>query len=189
MLKYLFIISILFVQACGLFETREPEEPKGQGSGYIPAATPEILIENMKKSFNERNTANYISLFADSSVSGIVFRFLPSAGASVKYPWLSDWKLYDEEQYFNKIKNLDNYNSGKGLTLSFKEKNLAVDSALYLYDYSILLKNENQSLSEYKGIARFTMKTDGTGNWIISEWTDIQTGSDLSWSDLKGIYH
>ena len=114
-----------------------------------------------------------------------------SAMAVLSDPKLNKSRLHYMKaiQYFNKIKNLDNYNSGKGLTLSFKEKNLAVDSALYLYDYSILLKNENQSLSEYKGIARFTMKTDGTGNWIISEWTDIQTGSDLSWSDLKGIYH
>ncbi len=191
--KYLLTIFfiVLLISGCDLLTTRKAEKPDTGRSSFIAATTIEQLFENLKDSFREKIVRNYESCFVDSSFLDKRYKFYPEAKATTKYNILNEWNLESERQYFSNL-----------LTSIPKDKSIIVnlfnevssrqgDSALYNYDYSVILPHANtETLThEYRGSAQFKVNLDDNNHWVITEWIDISTNDFPSWSELKGKFY
>ncbi|MCW8849148.1 MAG: hypothetical protein OQJ81_04145 [Melioribacteraceae bacterium] len=187
------ILLISFVIAfyrCDLLTTREAEEPERSRSSYIIPTTPEQLFTNLRNSFSEKITNDYLNSFVDSSFSDIAFSFTASSQAIFKYGVLSVWDLESEEKYFN---NLINAIGNKGniiLSLNLLETSIDGNSQSRSYNYAIKIPLIDESTPQlFEGIALFKVVLDDNNQWVIAEWSDIENGDSPTWSELKGRFY
>ncbi len=191
-MKYAYLILFLsFLNlGCELFTTRDPEVPDTPRSNFQVASTPEILINNLIDAFQDKNAENYMYCFVDSSFSEKKFSFQPSASAGSQYTFLKNWNLTDEKQYFINLTNSISGSSSIVLSLTDEEKSLFGDSLTYFATYGLNIPTSNDQLPKYyQGKLSFTIIRDSRSQWVISSWQDIQSGTNFSWSDLKGRYY
>ena len=188
------IIFILFVilafGGCDLLSTRDAEDPERSRSSFIIPTTPEQLFTNLRNSFSEKISNDYLNSFVDSSFSEISFSYSSSPQANFKYSVLSEWDLESEEKYFN---NLINAVGNKGtiiLSLNLLETSIDGNSQSRSYNYSILVPLIDESIPElFEGIALFKVILDDNNQWVIAEWSDIENGDNPTWSELKGRFY
>ncbi len=186
-MKLVYFTLIIFLFSCGLTDTRQPEDPETPRSDFIAATTPEILFNNLTKSLEEKITENYLSSFVDTSFLNIKYSFIPSASSLNQFSDLANWNIESERQFFNNLKAVAVENSPIILVLQNENSNIQIDSAIYEYDYNITLTTSDASLSNmYEGSVRFTIHRDSRNWWVISKWEDIESGTNPSWSELKG---
>jgi len=183
------LLLIITITACDLLTTRSPERPNNSKSNQLTAVTPEILFQNLRNSFKEKFTDNYIACFVDTVFLKKKFKFIASPSAASQYPILNDWNLNLEKQYFNNLISLTQSNRPIILTLTEIANNNFGDSAVYQFDYILILPFTDESKkSTFTGAARFTINLDQSNKWVITKWEDIQKGKNPSWSNLKGEY-
>ncbi|MGD8781509.1 MAG: hypothetical protein PVH88_21405 [Ignavibacteria bacterium] len=186
-MKLKFLIILLLFYGCGLMETRDPEEPETTRSNFISPTTPDILFNNLVESFEEKITENYISCFVDASFLDEQYQFIPSASSLTRFSDLSNWDIESERQYFNNLKSSTEEDSPIVLSLENEYADIQIDNAVYEYDYSLTLTTDDESLSaEYEGSVRFTIQIDSRNWWVVTKWEDFESGTNPSWSELKG---
>lgn len=178
---------MLFLVSCDLFLTRDPEEPKLSRNSFKSPLTPEILFENLENSFSQKNNESYKSCFVENTFLSLPFKFVPSSTAAVSDPALLSWDLQKEFQYFFNLTKSDANNS-ISLELENEVWNTVDEKRIYKYDYVITISG-SIGTSQYLGASQFEIQLDQRNQWVIVEWRDIQTGADLTWSDLKGAYY
>lgn len=189
MKKHIIILVLILTVACDVLTTREPEEPTKARLDFTAPVSPEILFENLKKSFENKSIENYLSCLVDETYLEKAFKFYPSSKSLTIDPKLSDWTLVDEEQYFfNLIKS--NENNSLTLQLSNEQWNSLNDYRSYRYDYLIVINNSFDASTElFQGSLQFDIYQDSRNFWVITEWRDIQLEDFKSWSELKGGYY
>lgn len=176
--------------ACDMFSTRPSEKPESPRTNYNIATTPDILIQNLKDSFKDKVTENYLSCFIDSSFSGKRFMFVPSAESTSKYPFLVNWSLQGERSYFVNLINSVVQNSPIILSFENEEQNFSGDSTIFSAQYTFNIPvMDDQKPKYYQGSLRFTMIRDNRLQWVIHRWEDIKDEKFPSWSELKGRYY
>jgi hypothetical protein len=187
-MKYIIIIFIVMqIVSCDLFSTRDPEEPSGFRNNFNSPTTPDVLFENFQSSFNDKTIENYTSNFIDSLYLHNTYKFVPAGDAATEFPRLLDWTLEDEKQYFTRLTSSVPTNQKLGLTLSFVEKTVYVDSAVYNYNYTITVNSNDENIPRFcAGSSQFTINIDERNFWVITKWLDISNNQDNSWSVLKG---
>jgi hypothetical protein len=185
----LFLFAFLF-SSCDLFSTRSPENPEAPRTSYQTPTTPEILIQNLKDSFKDKVVENYIMCFVDSSFTSRKFRFYPSAGSSSKYPFLLNWNLQGERQYFINLTNSIDNSSQILVDFTNEEKNFQGDSTSYSAGYFITVPTQDEQKPKYyQGNIHLTLIRDSRLQWVIADWQDIKNENYPSWSELKGGYY
>jgi len=190
---FVYIILLLFLISCDLFQTRPPEGPDQSKSNYTPPSQYDILIQNIIYSFADKNTDNYRKSFelVDDLTSN-TFAFIPSSSAQVAYQGIWDgWDVQAEEQYFNNIKTTVPDELPMTLTLSMDPASfsvLSVDSVKYSSRYSISIPQRTSDPLNYQGNVELTLVRDSRQIWVIYYWKDYAIGDSPSWSDLKGSY-
>ena len=184
------LFQIVFF-GCDIFETRTPEEPDTGRTTFITPTTPDQLFENMTKAFEEKVLENYMACFVDPAFSDKGFVFVPTAGAISAYSTLASWDLQSERSYFNNLRTLPGEGNPIILTLSeIADPIRTGDSAVYQFNYRILLQLEDDRNSEeFRGSLLFRIYRDSRQQWCIGEWQDNNINDYLSWSDLKGRYY
>ncbi len=189
-LHILFILLIPFHLSCDLFMTRDPEDPADRKSNFQSAFVPEIVIENLKYSFEDKNVQNYLACFVDTSFSARSFHFQPSSEALSQYQFLGQgWSLNDEQRYLNSI--IASVPTDFPLILSFTDETFSRsgDTVVYSASYSINLPFIQPETSIYQGNVQFNMTNDARSVWVIYYWQDIKLQNNPSWSELKGKYY
>ncbi len=192
MKSYIQYIVLIFglVVSCDLFQPRDSEDPIISRANYIAATTPDILFSNLISAFDEKFTDNYIRSFVDTTFLSKKFRFIPSAASVAQYNILTQWDLRAERQYFDKIRTIPAEGAGIRLTLLNENSNLQGDSAIFSYDYNIILPTSDESIpSLYQGSSQFKIYLDSRNQWVIGEWEDTKLENTPSWSDLKGRFY
>lgn len=188
--QIIFITTIFLVSACELFTTRDPEDPADRKSNFQSAFIPEIVIENLKNSFADKNVQNYLACFVDTSFSSRTFQFQPSSEALSQYQFLgSGWGLSDEQRYLNSV--VASIPQDFPLILSFSDESFSRsgDTVVYSASYSINLPFIQPETSVYQGNVQFNMTNDARSVWVIYFWQDIKLPNIPSWSELKGKYY
>lgn len=186
-MKLFISISIVIILAgCDIFETRDAEKPNQSRSNYETATLPEILIQNLKNSFADKDAVNYQNCFV-SGFSDKEFQFIPSSTALSVYQNLwTTWNVDDEMQYFNALKS--RVPEGVPITVTLSEQPESFvsfgDSVKYTSAYSINIPDQDPSV--YEGNAEFSLIRDSRSVWVIYLWKDNAIGDSPSWSDLKG---
>ncbi|MDH3267751.1 MAG: hypothetical protein OEM46_02735 [Ignavibacteria bacterium] len=183
-IKICFFSSLLILQACDIFESREPESPNETKSSYRVPVEPPDVIENIKNSFKDKNANDYKKNF--SSGSPLVdrnFYFFPSSNVLNIFP--TDWTIAQEFQYFNNLVIRVPQSIPIVLSFSDEQYELQADSAVYSAKYFISVPVQNSAPVIYEGNLRFLMSTDINAAWVIYYWEDIATQNSKSWSELK----
>jgi hypothetical protein len=189
-MKFLsFILSTaLFFSGCGLFSTRSAEAPDQPRSDFQQAVTPDILIENLVNSLQDKDVENYMATFSDPSFGGRTFTFSPSSSALSQYPSLSEgWGTKNEEQYFNNL--IAKVSSSQSITLTLTNVSTSPqgDSLIYTASYTLNVPNSDPNLPQYyAGDLKFNMMIDSRSVWTIYYWQDSKNSDNPTWSDLKG---
>ena len=174
----------ILLQACDIFESREPENPNETKSSYRVPVEPTDVIENLKNSFKDKNSNDYKKNF--SSGSPLVdrnFYFIPSSNVQNIFP--TDWTIAQEFQYFNNLVIRVPQSIPMALSFSDEQYDLQADSAVYSAKYLISVPVQNSAPINYEGNLRFLMTTDINAAWVIYYWEDIATQTSKSWSELK----
>jgi len=183
------VCALLLPLRCSLFEPREPEPPTQSSFDYRPPTVPSIVISNLQNAVAQKNSANYISCFADPVKTKRAFAFVPSAEASAQYPGLlADWTVADELSYFQNLVAKSAPNGFSSLLLTPKSSVVTADSVIYSFDYTLTFEHTE---SGFPTIARGTLQFSiGTDNnfWTIYRWSDFKTTTDITWSLVKGKF-
>jgi hypothetical protein len=180
-------LSLFFVFGCDIFESRDPEQPNQSRSNYDTPSEPQIVIQNLKNAFSDKNADNYRKNFASGPpLVDRNFFFLPTNQALSRNPNLwAGWTTEDEFQYFNNL--IIRTPEELPITLSLFSENYSPlgDSTIYTAEYSINVPNLSGAPDIYEGSLKFSMITDNQAAWIIYYWEDITKENNRSWSDLK----
>ena len=186
-LKICFFSSLMILQACDIFESRDPQSPDEPKSSYTVPVEPTDVIENLKNSFKDKNSNYYKKNF--SSGLPLVdrnFYFIPSSNDLNIIP--ADWTTSQEFQYFNNLVIQAPQDFPISLTLTDEQYDLQADSAIYAAKYFISVPVLNSVPVNYEGNLRFIMVTDRNAAWVIYFWEDIASQGLKSWSNLKSEY-
>lgn len=189
-MKNVFLLSLFFLSSCDFLTTRTAEEPDIGRSSFVVATTPEQLFKNLTESFREKIERNYESCFVDSSFLNKRFTFYPSSEATAKFSVLSYWDIDSEKHYFRNLITYIPTEKTIVVNLFNETSSQQGDSALYNFDYTILLPNiSNQVELDYRGSTQFRINLDANNQWVITEWRDISSEEYASWSELKGRFY
>lgn len=188
-MKKLAIILLMFsAVSCGIFETRDAEPPDQQRSNYVPATSPEILIQNLIDSFADKDVVNYQNTFV-TGLSNRNFTFVPSSTALSRFQNLwPTWNIDSEVQYFNNMKTSvpDEFPVIlSGLSLSPESFSIFGDSLKYNSEYFISVPQINSEPLIFQGNLELSMINVSTV-WLVYYWKDNAIEDNPSWSDLKG---
>jgi len=181
----------LLVAGCGLFDTREPEDPSVIRSTFDPPTEPSIVLGNIEASFRELNEVNYLKCFTDS-LSGGELEFYPTAEAASRYGIFLNWSKAQEQEYFLNIRS--RLPTGSVLSLTFDPPSVqsqTSDSSQVEVAYDLVVPHGQQSVPDRgRGRAQFVLVLDRrTGFWAIRRWTDLGIdATTTSWSDIKGAF-
>lgn len=185
------LFMILLLSGCDLFTTRDPENPDENRANFLPPKEPAVVIENLKNSFNDKNTQNYIACFVDTLFVDKAFIFLPSSEAVSAYAFLAqDWGLDDERRYFNSV--VAKVPKDFPMTLTFSDESyssLSGDTLIYSANYFINIPHNSSEPKNYSGNLQFNMIRDSRSDWAIYYWKDTRSSNLPSWSEMKGIFY
>ncbi len=187
MKKLFFILFLLTLLSCDVFETRNAETPEDTRSNYTSPFTREDLISNLINSFSDKNAENYKKSFAMfPELVAKEFSFFPSSQALNQYQIWDNWNVDDEFRYFTNLVN--STPSQYPINLSFSNELFSPtnDGFIYTSDYFISVPQLNSDPKTYSGSLRFNLTTNINNFWVIYSWEDIAESGSLSWSDLKG---
>ena len=183
----IFIMLLISVVSCDIFETRDAEPPDRSRSNYQPAIFPKILIQNLIDSFADKDALNYQNTFV-TGLSNRVFTFVPSSTALSRFQnlWLT-WNIDDEVLYFNNMKTSVPDDLPVSLSLSLSDESFIIfgDSLKYNSEYFISVPQRNSKTLIFQGNLELSMINANTV-WLVYFWKDNAIEDNPSWSDLKG---
>jgi hypothetical protein len=189
-IHFIFFLSLLILNSCDLFKTRNPQEPEDNSISFLPATSPNILFSNFTQSFVGLNTENYYDCFVKiDNYFAYDYTFLPEPNALARFSGVfSQWNAQSERTFLIGLKS--NIEKGFKPELIWSNGNyeaISPDSAIYLSEYQLQIFSQKK-LEYYSGIARLSFIRSNNGIWYIKTWQDISTNqSDTSktWSILK----
>lgn len=187
----IFLATMLGVLGCDIFDTREPESPTQTSSNFLPPTQPEVVLENLRNAVSEQNIENYLRSFVDSTFSTRRFEFIPTLDAQSQYfTVFSNWSLQSEREYFENLRSQTAPSAFSSLIFNDDRfESLQSDSAVYNANYRLVFQHSRPGTpTEAKGNTLFYLSTDSRNNWVIHRWVDLKTGTDFSWSELKGRF-
>ncbi len=182
------MVSVLLV-SCGIFETRDPEQPGQSGSNFVPPTEPSLVFSNMENAFRDMNAVNYLRSFSDLASANRNFVFEPTFEAQQSYGGVfAEWTRDDEQKYFDNVKS--NVQSGQTPTLNFSEPILTLqgDSAQYEATYRLTIPQAQTNIQVAEGRAYFYLIADKAGTWVVWRWVDTAPPDSFAWSDVKGQF-
>jgi hypothetical protein len=191
-IKYLFLIFTVlfilsFVQGCGIFETRSPEDPNQIRSNYEPPTTPDAVIRNLEFAIQDKNSNNY-----GKNISPIEYTYIPDAKARLLYGTIfNEWNQSSERLYYENLISQTNKNTSSKLFLSNKTTNLiSPDSAITTADYILVYPHNKANIPiSSTGNLRLTFNADENAFFHITKWEDFRKNdSDFTWSEIKANF-
>jgi hypothetical protein len=184
------IFLCLSLISCDLFETRKPNDPSQKSGNFVPATEPYIVFDNLKNSFQDKNSVNYLRCIADTVRSDYSFTFEPTPQARSKYSDFMQWTKSDEELYFLKmISELQIGAVPKLEFLTLTPQSPGPDSVQYEATYRLTVPHTQLGVpTQVSGGAQFFLVADKSQNWTIRRWIDINDQTDSTWSELKGAF-
>jgi hypothetical protein len=183
------------MSGCGLFSTRNPENPDTGKSTFQPPTSADIVIANFINAIQEKNIDNYITCLTDSAQSTKnLFSFQPSSEANAKYAAIfQNWSIASEKSCMSNLFN--NMPSDGFPVLNFTNSKFDVllpDSAVYITDYMLLAKHNLTNIpTSFSGTMQLTIIRHSSGLWNVDRWIDLSSNSDsvkITWSILKAQF-
>jgi hypothetical protein len=191
-MRILLLTGLLLLSGCGIFDTRDAEQPNQPRSNFVPPVRPEDVITNLQNALKDMNVENYISCFSDSSFADRQFRFAPSSTALSQFPIMAaGWGKREEQQYFLNLKN--RISEDRQATLTLGESLFGSpqgDSIIFTASYSLNVPHDDPDIPKiFEGDMSLGMLRDSRSFWVIYFWRDSKTNDFRTWSELKGRFY
>lgn len=184
---FFFLLTVFLVKGCGLFETRDPEQPETRRSTYSPPTSAQIVIENLSNSILEKNSENYNKCF-----SSVKYEYVPDARTLQLYEILfANWNQASEKRYLdNLILETDNDQTSVYLPSGARYTQITPDSAIYQATYNIIFQHRRTNVPKSgKGNLNIVISTDENDLFYIRKWEDFrQNDTDFTWSELRANF-
>lgn len=193
--KYLHIFIILFIgifllECKNPFKTRKSPPPKGQVGTWSTPSKPEIGLENLMYSYNEKIIENFNLCLSDTFVFSA-----PEDSIEREYLY-SDWDKSIEKMVTANIFNtsrqhpdsidfffIDFKTIGKG-EITDSTEILFVDYTLKIWRYK-----PEEEVIKAEGTSTFHLKETGLNWWSIYFWEDRpKSPGGYNWADFKAEY-
>jgi len=182
-----FLITVLLIKGCGIFDTRNPEEPANIRSTFVPPTTPEIVIDNLSFSILEKNSENYVKCISASN-----FLYVPDSKSQLVYGQIfENWDPLDEKRYMDNLISQTNTHASSVLFLDNEiYTQITSDSVSFQADYIIVYQHNRINLPKSAiGNLLLTLNTDENDLYSITRWQDFrQNDTDFTWSELKANF-
>lgn len=179
-----------FLPACNLLSTRDPQPPEQQ-SNFVPPTVASIVMDNFQSAVNDRDGVAYTRCFSDSAHGPMAFRFTPAADAQSYQSKFLTWGVKDETAYFLNLKSQVPAAATMSLYLdSLQTEAVSSDSTVFAASYTLVAQHSDPSRpTQARGRMHVTVKPDpSTQLWSITQWVDVATTSDPSWSVMKARF-
>ncbi len=175
--------------SCGLFETREPEQPSQSNCFSQPPTRPLIVITNLENAVIQKCVDTYAACFSPTG-SAHPYVFVPSPEGHEQYAAVfNDWTAGDEQAYFRNLVARSVTNGFSNLFLVPRDSVITADSVVYNFDYTLTFEHTEPGFpSAARGNLQFTLVPDANNFWAISRWADFKTTTDITWSLFKGKF-
>jgi len=184
----IFAVFIALIQGCGIFDTRDPEDPATIRSTYFPPTSAEIVIDNLEYAIQEKNSDNYSKCISNQS-----FKFSPDSRTLQVWGQLFDsWNQQTEKQYFDNLINLQE--GGNSTAVLFLDNQSMVqinsDSAQFQADYIFVFQHNRINLPKSsRGRMNLVLATDDNALFYIRRWEDFRMNdTDFTWSEFKANF-
>ncbi len=186
------LAAAVLLAGCGLFDTREPENPISSGSNFEQPTTPSVVLRNLENAIGYASAADYRRCFSDSSKGLPTYTFIPSAQGLAAAPTkLRNWGIDQEEEYARNVFSELAQGSAPSLVLTPSEvTNVPIgDSVQYIGTYTVRFPHTREGAErEAQGTLEFTMKLSRQNEWYIVRWRDITLENMTSWSLIKARF-
>jgi type 1 fimbria pilin len=193
------IVLLCAVLAGCIFSTRTPEPPNSSTTFiWIPATTPDLLIQNLSGALKTLDATDYIRVFISATEStnnsAKAFSFTPASDINQSSRAVfTDWGGSNEQQWVTNLASQLPPNSQITLLLTNEVEDQSSNSASLSYNYTISLPSSAPSVipGVVQGALQFQLAfittDEGTKEWRIISWSDYipQSGNGPTWSDLK----
>ena len=183
-----YFLLVMFYQGCGIFETRDPQEPETIRSTFYPPTSADIVIDNLSYSIIEKNSDNYFKCLSLNS-----FRYVPDSRSQQQWELIfNNWSVHAEKNYFdNLIARQEGGNSSAVLFLDNERlTQYSSDSARYQADYIFVFQhNQGNIPKSSRGRMSLTLATESDALYYIRRWEDFrQNDTDFTWSEFKANF-
>lgn len=183
------LIFLLILGGCGLFDTREPENPVGTPHFWTPPLSPGDVLDNITEAFSRRDDWLYMKSFAEPDFTDSAFIFFPDI-SSVSYDStiFANWDYYAEQTFIRNFFDLQILPQDSTVFIEFTPESEppGEDLPIYREYYSIVYGHANPNLPrEYSGRADIQFDRNRSGNWVIISWKDEKMGDYPSMTELK----
>ncbi len=184
----LFVLLVLFYQGCGIFDTRDPQEPESIRSTFFPPTSADLVIDNLSYSIQEKNSGNYNKCLSTEN-----FRYFPDSRSQLQYEQIFiNWNILSEKNYLdNLISRQEGGNSSAVLFLDNERlTQFSSDSAGYQADYIFVFQHNQANLPKSsRGRMSLILATDSDALFYIRRWEDFrQNDTDFTWSEFKANF-
>ena len=184
---FIFVLSILLIKGCGIFDTRDPEDPDTIRSTYVPPTTPELVIDNLTYSILEKNANNY-----SKCISTTQFSYIPDSKSQLIYGQIFlGWNNLSEKKYLDNLIGATENTSSSVLFLDNKNFTLInSDSASFNAQYIVVFQHRQANIPKSaKGNMTFYLSTDENNLFSITRGEEYkQNGPEFTWSQLKANF-
>jgi hypothetical protein len=184
----LFVILVIFYQGCGIFDTRDPEDPETIRSTYFPPTSADIVIDNLSYSIQEKNSNNYNKCLSMES-----YQYIPDSRSQLQYEQIFiNWTVQAEKNYLdNLISRQEGGNSSAVLFVDNERlTQYSSDSAGYQADYIFVFQHNQANIPKSsRGRMSLILATDNDALFYIRRWEDFrQNDTDFTWSEFKANF-
>jgi hypothetical protein len=175
---------------CGLFDTRNPEDPKPVGVAWIPPTEPETLFVDIKNQIEGKVVANFERCFVDT---GFAFHPDPSDSMELfdllKRDVFTGWDLAVELAVAQTL-----FDEASTIKLTFTSRDAPVfvsaEERIYFFKYELQVLYKVGGAEVFHGLIDYDVRSVG-GLWYVSMWLDKRDPnfpypSYKTWGYLKG---
>lgn len=187
------IFVVLLLAGCAdPFSSRESQPPTSDAGTFIQPVSPQIVLINLQKSYEELIVANFVRCLDSNFLYH--YDFAESQVSEFDTAWLFSEELRITESIFSIFLSDSTLSLELNLqTLTDRQDESYGDSAVLYRSYTLSiitdLDNQAADTAQYVGTSTFTMLENQQGLWNIITWEDHHQATDnLSWTDYKNGY-
>lgn len=189
---FTFLLLVIVGGGCELFTTRDPQAPLGSnGEGWNLPLTPRDVLSNMENAIGRRSDVDYMHSFSSTDAGLPDYAFIADPQAIADNPGrFENWGFAEETRYAQTLFNPANLplDSLSTVTFNVSQERVIGDSARINAGYSLHLGHLRTAPRSMEGQLEFNLLRGNDGGWYIQRWSDLRTGGDACWSDLKAKF-
>ena len=184
-------VTVVLSFGCGIFETRDPEEPGDNANVWNPPSNPRDVLDNISLAFTLRDGLLYMKSFARESDSDSAFSFYPDAASSGgDTVFFSSWGYEQEQAFIMSLFSPDFIPSDSACSFQFTAESEPPGENMPVYreEYTIIAAHTHDNLSSvFTGKVDIQFDRNYSGDWVIINWWDEQTNDNPTLSELKYV--